>query len=137
MPEGFLKLPSRDVLSCVIKLGIITHCPAPLLTCSEHPQQSNQHYTTSSMASKPVFVVLGATGSQGGSVIDALLPEGKYTLRAVTRDPSSDKAKALAAKGVEVVKGDVNDPESLKKAFQGAWGVFSVTAVSTEPQCDL
>ena len=48
-------------------------------------------------------------------------------MRAITRDPNKDKAKALAAKGAEVVSANLDDVESLKKAFAGAHGVFGVT----------
>lgn len=64
------------------------------------------------------LTVVGATGTQGGSVIDSALTAGRYRVRALTRNPSSDKAKALAARGVEVVKADLNDHASLVKAFQ-------------------
>lgn len=83
------------------------------------------------MSNKLILAVVGATGTQGGSVIDSVLsrPElsTKYTLRGITRNPASDKAKALSARGVEVVKADLDDLESLKAAFSGAWGVFGVT----------
>ncbi|KAH6667726.1 NmrA-like family protein [Halenospora varia] len=78
---------------------------------------------------KPLLVVLGATGNQGGSVIAhflALSPS-PYALRAVTRDTSSAKALSLVSKGVEVVTGDFNNPESLDAAFSGASVIFSVT----------
>jgi len=65
----------------------------------------------------PIFTVLGATGAQGGSVVDHALKAGVYKVRAVTRNPNSEKGKALAAKGAEVVQADVNDEESLVKAF--------------------
>eukprot|EP00027_Filamoeba_sp_ATCC50430_P019006 CAMPEP_0168567258 /NCGR_PEP_ID=MMETSP0413-20121227/14904_1 /TAXON_ID=136452 /ORGANISM="Filamoeba nolandi, Strain NC-AS-23-1" /LENGTH=295 /DNA_ID=CAMNT_0008599427 /DNA_START=46 /DNA_END=933 /DNA_ORIENTATION=- len=77
--------------------------------------------------SQHLVVVLGATGAQGGSVVEALLSEGKYKIRAVTRNPESDKAKQLSSKGVEVVAGDLFHTDSLNKAFQGAWAVFAVT----------
>ena len=54
-------------------------------------------------------------------------PNGGFAARAITRDPNKDKAKALAAKGAEVVKADLDDVESLKKAFAGAYGVYCVT----------
>jgi uncharacterized protein YbjT (DUF2867 family) len=65
----------------------------------------------------PIFTVMGATGAQGSSVVDHALKAGVYKVRAVTRNPNSEKAKALAAKGAEVVQADVNDEESLVKAF--------------------
>jgi uncharacterized protein YbjT (DUF2867 family) len=81
------------------------------------------------MADKKIIAVLGATGSQGGGLCRAILadPSGGFACRAVTRDPSKDKAKALATAGAQVVKGDLDDVESLKKAFAGAHGVYAVT----------
>jgi uncharacterized protein YbjT (DUF2867 family) len=81
------------------------------------------------MADKKIIAVLGSTGSQGSGLVSAILadPNGGFAARAVTRDPSKDKAKEMAAKGAEVVKGDLDDVESLKKAFAGAYGVYAVT----------
>ncbi|KAJ8651941.1 hypothetical protein O0I10_012488 [Lichtheimia ornata] len=79
------------------------------------------------MTSEPIIVITGATGVQGGSVIRALQATGKFKLRAVSRNPESDASKALIEKGVEVVQGNANDGESMKKAFTGAWGAFLVT----------
>ena len=81
------------------------------------------------MADKKIMAVVGSTGAQGGSLCEAILsdPNGGFACRAVTRDPEKDKAKALAAKGAEVVKADLDDVESLKKAFAGAYGVYGVT----------
>lgn len=73
---------------------------------------------------RPILVA-GATGKQGGSVVRALLREGR-SVRALTRDPASTTGQALAAQGVEVVKGDFNDPASLDAAMAGVGGVFSV-----------
>lgn len=70
-------------------------------------------------------VVLGATGQQGGSVAAALRADG-WGVRAVVRDPSSRRARSLSAVGVETVRGDLRDPESLGVAFSDAYGVFSV-----------
>jgi uncharacterized protein YbjT (DUF2867 family) len=72
-----------------------------------------------------VILVTGATGQQGGAVARELLAR-KHTVRAMTRKPDSDAAQALARQGAEVVKGDLNDAESLRHALQGAWGVFAV-----------
>jgi len=76
-----------------------------------------------------VIAVLGSTGGQGGGLCRAILadPSSGFSCRAVTRDPNKDKAKALAAAGAEVVAADLDDVESLKKAFAGAYGVFAVT----------
>lgn len=81
------------------------------------------------MAEKKIIAVVGATGAQGGGLARAILndPSGNFTARVLARDPNSDKAKALAKLGVEVVAADVDDGESLKRAFQGAHGVYAVT----------
>jgi len=76
-----------------------------------------------------VIAVLGATGAQGGGVVRAILRDesGEFTARAITRNVDSDKAKVLADMGAEVVAADIDDYESLKKVFTGAYGVFAVT----------
>jgi uncharacterized protein YbjT (DUF2867 family) len=81
------------------------------------------------VADKKIIAVVGSTGSQGGGLIHAILndPNGGFAARAITRDPNKDKAKALAAKGAEVVQADLDDVESLKKAFAGAYAVYGVT----------
>jgi uncharacterized protein YbjT (DUF2867 family) len=81
------------------------------------------------VADKKIIAVVGSTGSQGGGLVQAILddPNGGFAARAITRDPSKDKAKALAAKGAEVVKADIDDIESLKQAFAGAYAVYGVT----------
>ena len=81
------------------------------------------------MADKKIIAVIGSTGSQGGGLVRAILsdPNGGFAARAVTRDPNKDKAKALAGSGAEVVQANLDDVESLKKAFAGAYGVFGVT----------
>ena len=71
------------------------------------------------------IVVTGATGLQGGAVSRQLLAQG-WRVRALTRNPRSPKAKALAALGAEVVQGDMADPASLAPIFRDAYGVFSV-----------
>jgi uncharacterized protein YbjT (DUF2867 family) len=81
------------------------------------------------VADKKIIAVVGSTGSQGGGLVHAILndPNGGFAARAITRDPNKDKAKALAAKGAEVVQADLDDVESLKKAFAGAYAVYGVT----------
>ncbi len=71
------------------------------------------------------IVVTGATGLQGGAVTRHLLAAG-WRVRALTRNAASDKARALAALGAQVVQGDMAAPDSLAPIFQGAYGVFSV-----------
>lgn len=81
------------------------------------------------MADKKVIAVVGATGAQGGGLVRAILadPNGGFACRAITRDPSKDQARALAGKGADVVKADLDDADSLKKAFAGAHGAYCVT----------
>jgi len=81
------------------------------------------------MKQKQIIAVIGATGAQGSGLVRAIMGDkgGPFTARAITRDVSSDKAKALAALGAEVVAGDVDDVASLRKAFQGGYGAYCVT----------
>jgi uncharacterized protein YbjT (DUF2867 family) len=81
------------------------------------------------MSDKKIIAVIGSTGWQGGGLCEAILgdPNGGFACRAITRDPSKEKAQALAAKGAEVVSADLDEVESLKKAFAGAYGVYGVT----------
>jgi uncharacterized protein YbjT (DUF2867 family) len=81
------------------------------------------------MADKKVIAVVGATGSQGGGLVRAILsdPSGGFAARALTRDVHSGKAKELAKLGAEVVQADVDDEESLRRAFAGAYGAYCVT----------
>lgn len=81
------------------------------------------------MADKKVIAIVGATGAQGGGLARSILdePEGDMTCRALTRDPDSDAARALAAQGAEVVQADLDDGKSLIKAFEGAYGAYCMT----------
>ncbi|TVQ01913.1 MAG: NmrA/HSCARG family protein [Balneolaceae bacterium] len=81
------------------------------------------------MSDKKMITVFGATGSQGGGLVHAILndPQGEFAVRAVTRDTSSDKAKALAAAGAEVISGNIDDYSSIKNALDGAYGAYFVT----------
>eukprot|EP00741_Cyanophora_paradoxa_P014147 tig00020746_g13652.t1 len=74
----------------------------------------------------PRIVVCGATGAQGGACIRALQQTGRFQVAALVRDPSSAKSRALEGNGVQLIKGDMEDLEGLKRAFTGAYGVFSV-----------
>jgi uncharacterized protein YbjT (DUF2867 family) len=78
---------------------------------------------------RKIIAVVGATGAQGGGLARAILddPEGGFAVRAITRNPDSEKARALAARGAEVVRADLDDPGSLQAAFQGAYGAFCLT----------
>ena len=81
------------------------------------------------MSETKIIAVVGATGAQGGGLCDAIVrdPNGGLSCRAITRDPGKDKARALAARGAAVVTADLDDVESLKKAFAGAYGAYCVT----------
>ena len=81
------------------------------------------------MNNDKVIAVVGATGAQGSGLVRAILndADGGFSVRALTRDVNSDKAKELARAGAEVVAANVDDPESLKSAFAGTYGVFCVT----------
>src|SRR5260370_12882629 len=76
---------------------------------------------------EPGVSVVGGTGAQGGGVADALLDARRFKVRVASRNPSSDAAKALTARGVEVVKADLLEPSSLKALYAGAPGAFLVT----------
>jgi len=81
------------------------------------------------MDEKKIIAVVGAAGAQGGGVCRAVLKDvgGGFRVRALTRNAGSDKAKELKKLGAEVVEADIDDVESLKRAFDGAHGVFCVT----------
>lgn len=81
------------------------------------------------MAEKKIIAVIGATGAQGGGLVRAILADrsSAFSARAITRNVGSDKAKALAAAGIEVVAADSDDAASLGRAFAGAYGAFCVT----------
>src|SRR5881394_670775 len=77
------------------------------------------------MADKTILIA-GATGKQGGATLRHLAKRGGFKLRALTRKPDGDAAKAVAALGAELVAGDLDDAASLTRALAGAWGVYSV-----------
>jgi uncharacterized protein YbjT (DUF2867 family) len=81
------------------------------------------------MADKKIIAVVGSTGVQGGGLCRAILADSSsgFACRAITRDPGKDKARALASSGAEVVTANLDDVESLKRAFTGAYGVYGVT----------
>ena len=81
------------------------------------------------MSDKKIIAVVGATGAQGGGLARAILNDqaGPFQVRAITRNQDSDNAKQLAALGAEVVVANLDDRESLKRAFKGAYGIFCVT----------
>jgi len=77
--------------------------------------------------SQKIVTIVGATGNQGQSVINALLNDKSYSLRAITRNATSDAAQTLAAKGVDIVAADANDLSSLIAAFSGSSVIYAVT----------
>ncbi len=81
------------------------------------------------MGEKKIIAVVGATGMQGGGLVRAIVNDkgGEFAARALTRKTDSDKAKAMTKLGAEVVAADLDDVESLKRAFAGAYGAFCLT----------
>ncbi|HEY3874904.1 MAG TPA: NmrA/HSCARG family protein [Candidatus Kapabacteria bacterium] len=81
------------------------------------------------MFEKKTIVVFGATGAQGGGLARAILNDNnsEFAVRAVTRDPNSDKAKALAAMGAEIVSANIDDGHSMTEALRDAYGAYFVT----------
>ena len=81
------------------------------------------------MPAQNVIAVIGATGAQGGGLVRAILREqsAEFRVRAITRNPDSDKAREIARLGAEVVAADLDDEASLRAAFRGAYGAYCVT----------
>jgi len=81
------------------------------------------------MATRKRIAVFGATGAQGGGLARAILDdaEGGFSVRAITRNVDSDKARELAAAGAEVVAADLDDAASVERAMQGAYGAYCLT----------
>lgn len=86
------------------------------------------------MSSPQLITVFGALGAQGGSVVQSLLQNKAKTfeIRGITRNPDSEKAKALASQGVEVVRADGLVKNEVVEAFKDSWGVF-VNTNSDDP----
>ena len=78
---------------------------------------------------KKIIAVFGATGAQGGGLAKAILndPKSEFSVRAITRDTTSEKAQELARMGAELVSADIDDVASIEKALQGAYGAYFVT----------
>lgn len=81
------------------------------------------------MPDRKIIAVFGATGAQGGGLVRAIAadPNGGFTARAITRKPDSEKARALATLGVEVVAANTDEPATLGAALTGVYGAFCVT----------
>lgn len=81
------------------------------------------------MPERKLIAVVGATGAQGGGLVRAILndPSREFHVRAITRNPDGEKAQQLVSAGAEVVAADLDKPESVKRAFDGAYGAFCIT----------
>ncbi|MFC1509840.1 NmrA/HSCARG family protein, partial [Candidatus Omnitrophota bacterium] len=81
------------------------------------------------MSDKKIIAVVGATGAQGSGVVRAIMNDrnSEFTARALTRNIQSEKARALADLGAEVVAADLDNEESVNEAFKGAYGAYCVT----------
>lgn len=101
------------------------------ISVSIHPLE-NDHYIICinqyAMLRKRTILVTGATGAQGGSVARALLQQGEFAVRILTRNPSSQKALELKRLGAEVIVGDMADEDRLQAAMDGCYGVFGITS---------
>ncbi|KAM0307308.1 hypothetical protein ACHAPM_000021 [Fusarium culmorum] len=95
------------------------------------------------MTTSKLIVVVGATGGQGGSVVETFLKDPTWLVRGITRNPSSPRAKTLQSRGVDMVRADLNDQVSLAKAFQDAnvifaisdfWGIYSESDDTDKPE---
>ncbi|KAH6689674.1 hypothetical protein F5X68DRAFT_204137 [Plectosphaerella plurivora] len=95
------------------------------------------------MSTPKIIVVFGATGNQGGSVVNEFLGESGWQVRAITRNTASPKAQALVSRGAQVVNADIDKPDTLPAALEGAnavfavsdfWGVFGDPANKDKPQ---
>src|ERR1700745_2232883 len=77
------------------------------------------------MTNDRTILITGVTGKQGGAVAQALQSTG-FRLRGLTRKPDSERAAALARPGGDIMKGDLDDETTLRRALTSAWGVFGV-----------
>ena len=93
------------------------HATAPDYSPDTHSPSAIGNNAENITMSK-LITVFGATGTQGGSVVEALLQDKSLRIRGVTRNASSEAAKSLASKGVEVVTANLNDEDSLVKAVE-------------------
>ena len=110
---------SRNLIACLLLLFSVAACE------NGNEADTSATKTAASANSDKLILVSGATGRQGGAVARELLSRG-YRVRGLTRNPDSERAQQLAGLGIEMVKGDFNDMDSLNRATQGAYGVFSV-----------
>lgn len=105
-------------------------CVLPLFLSVAACEKTNETAVTAknpveNTGTDKLILVSGVTGRQGGAVARELLSRG-YRVRGLTRNPDSERARRLAGLGIEMVKGDFDDADSLDNATQGVYGVFSV-----------
>ncbi|KAJ7096091.1 hypothetical protein C8R44DRAFT_748948 [Mycena epipterygia] len=79
------------------------------------------------MASSRIVSVIGATGLQGTSIVNAILKDGTFTPRAITRNPDSEASLKLRARGAQVAKADLANKTSMVNALRGSEAVFGLT----------
>ena len=101
------------------------------LDASLEAMERSKEMTAVSKNSERIILVTGATGRQGGAVYQHLQKKG-FQLRALVRDPNSNQARQLMGNGQEVFQGSFDDPDSLMRAMDGVYGVFSVQPYSAK-----
>src|SRR5262249_45163345 len=106
--------------------GGVSHRPVLIGCCRSRALRTR---IFSRMADKKIIAVFGATGAQGGGLARAIIadPEQRFSVRAVTRDASSAKARELSRLGAEVVVADIDDEQSIQRALHGTYGAFFIT----------
>ncbi len=109
-----------DQLDQSVNKFIILCVVALLAACTDAPRGALQP------AERPVILVTGVTGTQGGAVARELLSRG-YAVRGLSRNPASQAGSAMSERGVEMVRGNFDDAASLAAAMAGVYGVFAVT----------
>src|SRR5260370_34283923 len=97
----------------------------PSLTRRWRASDTPRFDEVSAMTNNRAILITGVTGNQGGAVARALQTAG-FHLRGLTRKPDSERAAARARQGVDIVKADLDDEITLRRALAGAWGVFGV-----------
>lgn len=113
-------------ISPVLLIGLAACDRPPPEAVPERAAEVAPHTTEDFLGSERVILVTGATGTQGGAVVRELLSRA-HIVHGLTRDPESEEARALAALGAKMVKGDFDDSASLRAAMEGVDGVFGVT----------
>jgi uncharacterized protein YbjT (DUF2867 family) len=112
---------------CGLRIDRVAATPGE--NAAQRPLLNTQRERNTHMADQRLIAVVGATGAQGGGLARAILedPDSGFRVRALTRNPQSEKARALADRGAEVVAADLDDAASVRRAFEGAYGAFCVT----------